>query len=164
MYKDVELVLQIKGEKELYNRLNRLNRAMQTTFWGFVRQDLEDTLLKNVKPHTSGHDSKLERNVYAKTIDDGAEAGIRNDGMLVSWNGLRINYAKFVNGGTSDHDITPKNKKALRFVGAGGRNFFSKGHRVSGIKASHFIENTAKETFGRLDKLFKDALKKDNVL
>ena len=158
------MTLTIKGEDELYARFNSLNKVMKTTFWGLVRTDLQETLLKNVQPHTQGHDSKLERNVYAKKIDDGVEAGIRDEGMLVRWNGLSINYATFVNSGTDDHDIAPKNKKALRWVGGNGRNFFSKGHRVKGIKASHFIENTAQETFSRLDKMFTEALRSENVI
>jgi len=132
---------------------------MQKTFWGYVRTDLEDTLRENTKQYNS---KNIERNIYSKTIDDGVEAGIRNEGMLVG--SPKINYAVFLNGGTKDHDIAPKDKKALRWVGAGGRFFFSKGHRVKGIKGSHFIENSAKETFSRLDKLFTQSLRKENVI
>lgn len=44
--------------------------------------------------------------------------------------------------GTKAHFIRPKKKKALSWVanpGIHGKRFFSKGHRVSGIKASNFF-------------------------
>ena len=156
------MTLTIKGEDQLYRRFNSLTKVMKTTFWGLVKDDLYDTLKENTKKHYSSK-SKLERNIYSKTIDGGVEAGVSNDGMIVDWGGKRVNYAVFVNSGTSDHDIAPKNKKALRWVGAGGRNFFSKGHKVKGITASHFIENTAKEVFDRLDNQFTKALKSEGL-
>lgn len=50
-------------------------------------------------------------------------------------------YGNYIHEGTRDHEVKPKDKKALRYVGAGGRFFFSKGHKVSGIKKDPFIVN-----------------------
>ena len=52
-------------------------------------------------------------------------------------------HGLMLNDGTKRHWVGPKHKKALRFVGPGGRFFFSKGHWVSGIKAMRFIEGAA---------------------
>lgn len=154
--------LEIKGEEALYNRFQSLTKVMQKTFWGLVRTDLQDTLLKNVRPHhVTG---KLERNVYAKKIDEGVEGGIRNDGMLVSWRGLKVNYAVFVNSGSRPHTIEAKDKKSLRWAGVGGRFNFAKKVHHPGYAGSHFIEKSAKEVFSRLDDQFTKALKSDNVI
>lgn len=52
-------------------------------------------------------------------------------------------HGLMLNDGTRRHWVGPKHKKALRFVGPGGRFFFSKGHWVSGIKAMKFVEGAA---------------------
>ena len=151
------MTLTIKGETELYRRLDTVSDVLKNKFWVNVKDDLKDNLDANIAKHNKS--GKLERNAYAKVIDNGAEVGVKNEGMLVTWRGTRINYAMFLEHGTRDHDIAPKNKKALRWVGGNGKFFFSKGHRVSGIKATHFLENAAKETFKNLDRLFSQSLK-----
>lgn len=52
-------------------------------------------------------------------------------------------HGLMLDGGTRRHWVGPKRKKALRFVGPGGRFFFSRGHWVSGIKAMRFVEGAA---------------------
>lgn len=47
--------------------------------------------------------------------------------------------AHYLNDGTDPHKITPVNAQALHWE-EGGKHFFSKGHVVSGIKASHYRE------------------------
>ena len=120
--------LVIKGETELYRRLDKLNDVMKRTFWIGVQEDLEDNLLRNIKPHTKpGGSGNLERNAYVDLMPQGGvEAGIQNQGMMVG-SGNKINYAVFVHNGTKKHDVSPKNKKALRWNGPGGY-WFSKGH------------------------------------
>lgn len=159
--------LTISGEEALYKKFTSLTKVMKTTFWGYVRTDLEENLLDNVKDnYTSG---KLERNVYAKKIDDGVEGGVRNEGMLVEWNGKKINYAAFLNYGTKPHTIEPKDKKALRFgmgganVFVGGRYVFAKSVKHPGTTATNFIENSAQETFKNLDKMFNKAMKAEGL-
>ena len=153
--------LTISGDEALQARFQSLTKVMKTTFWNYVRTDLQDNLLKNVKPHhVTG---KLERNVYAKTTDDGVEAGIRTDGTEVSWNGKRVSYGVFVNYGTKPHTIEAKDKKALRWVGAGGAFAFAKSVQHPGTKASHFIERSAKTTFENLDKMFSQAMRQEGL-
>lgn len=50
--------------------------------------------------------------------------------------------AHYLNDGTDPHKIEPVNAQALHWIGPDGKDWFSKGHIVSGIKASHFREKT----------------------
>lgn len=155
------MTLIIKGETELYRKLDSLSNVMKKTFWIGVQEDLEKNLLLNIKPHSKT--GKLERNAYVKPIKNGVEAGIKDDGMLVGWNGLRVNYGVFVHFGTRSHEIKPKKKKALRWNAPGGFAF-SKGHEVKGIKADPYLENAAKETFKNLNKIFTKELHDKGIL
>lgn len=49
--------------------------------------------------------------------------------------------AGYLNDGTDPHKIKPVIAQALHWE-EDGQDFFSKGHVVSGIKASHFVEKT----------------------
>jgi len=155
------MTLTIKGDTELYGRLNRLNDVMKRTFWVGVQEDLYDNLMDNVKPHNQS--GKLERNAYVDLIDNGVEAGIRDNGMMVSWNGKRINYGIFVHEGTKSHSVAPTKKKALRWA-VGGGFAFSRGHEVKGITADPYLENAAKKTFKNLTKIFNAELHKKGVI
>jgi len=150
----------IKGDTELYRRLDSLSDVMKRTFWTGVQEDLEDNLLANIKPHSKT--GKLERNAYVDVIDNGVEAGVRDSGMLVSWRGAKVNYGIFLEYGTRKHSVAPKNKKALRWNALGGFAF-SKGHEVSGIKAEHYLSNAAKETFSSLNRIFTAELHKKGI-
>ena len=53
-----------------------------------------------------------------------------------------VEYAKFLEYGTSPHFISPKTAKALAWQ-VNGKWFFSKGHMVSGIKPRWHFRNTS---------------------
>ena len=53
-----------------------------------------------------------------------------------------VDYAGFLEHGTSPHFIKPVTKKALAWKG-GGQWFFSKGHMVSGIKPRRHFERVS---------------------
>jgi len=53
-----------------------------------------------------------------------------------------VEYAKFLEFGTSPHFISPKTKKALRWK-VKNEVFFSKGHMVSGIKPRRHFANSS---------------------
>lgn len=57
--------------------------------------------------------------------------------------------------GTKDHMIRPTVKKALHWIQEGVAHF-SKGHKVSGLKALHIIADTLKENEGLLQKQYND--------
>ena len=60
-----------------------------------------------------------------------------------------VEYAKYLEHGTSPHFIAPVNKKALRWKG-GKDWFFSKGHMVSGIKPRRHFGNTSLRMKGQI--------------
>lgn len=153
--------LTIEGESQLFKRLNGLNEVMQRTFWIGVQEDYEENLLDNVRPHTK--EGKMERNTRAKLIDGGVEGGVYNNGMEVTWNGQKINYAYFVEYGTKPHEIRPKKKKILRWQGAGGGDVFAGVVNHPGTKAYKPVENAAKKTFNNLDKIFTQELKSRGI-
>lgn len=117
-------------------------------------------LQETARPHMTGRPSKLERNIYTKTLKKngrayGTEGGVKNEGMMVDWKGKRVNYATFVEYGTRPHPIAPKNKKALRWVGANGRFVFAKKvPRHPGYKGDPFLHKAAMDTFNDLERIF----------
>ena len=150
--------LTISGTQTLYKRLNKVNDVIKHDFWKDVEKDLFKNLEDKTRRHWTGSPSKLERNIYAKQIDGGVEGGVKDDGMMVSWRGDRKNYALFLEHGTRPHIIRPKKKKSLRWSGKGGDIFAGEVHHP-GTKATHFLEYSAKKTFGNLNKIFKNNMK-----
>jgi len=151
----------IEGQEKILEKFKRFDNVSDT-FFNLVGEDLVANLEKHITPHSKT--GKLERNIYYKADTEAVIAGIKDDAMIVNWNGRKVNYGVFLNYGTKDHDIAPKNKKALRWSPNGGGFAFSKGHRVRGIKAVDFIGKSARETFNNLDTIFNTALKKEQVI
>ena len=108
------MTLTIKNTDQLYGQLKAVTDVLQRSFWVGVKEDLENNLLRNIKPHTKT--GILERNAYAKLINNGVEGGIKDNGMMVEWNGTRKNYGVFVHYGTRPHEIRPKKKKHVTFL------------------------------------------------
>lgn len=72
---------------------------------------------------------------------------------LFSDNGFDVALAR--EKGTKDHMVRPTAKSALRWIQEGVVHF-SKGHKVSGMKALHIISDTLDEYEGLLQKQFND--------
>ena len=151
----------IKGDTELYRRLDSLDDVLKRTFWLAVRDDYEDNLMRNIKPHFQT--GRLERNAYVKPIDNGVEGGIKDNGMMVNWKGKKYNYAYFVHEGTRSHLIEPNKKKALRWE-SGGKFVFAKKVQHPGYKGDPFLKNAAQKTFKRLNEIFTNELKSKGVI
>ena len=113
--------------------------------------------VKNASAHSDHpHGGRMENNIDQRVskVNMLGEVFMKNDGMIVNSKYGPTNYALFVHFGTSDHEVKPKKKKALRWSGPFGFAF-SKGHTVKGIKADPFMYNASRETFNNLDKIFK---------
>lgn len=71
---------------------------------------------------------RFRTNIKQATVDVNTEMIFMND----------LNNSKaimgYLTGGTPDHMVSPRDKKALHWGGKPG--FFSKGHKVKGIKAT----------------------------
>ncbi len=153
--------IEIDGASELAKTLNTLEDVIVDSFW----EDVEVNLFKNIERMSKKYNDTgtLSRNIYSDSGDGYAEVGIRDDGMMVNWDGAKVNYASFILHGTRAHMIKPKDKKALRWVSGSGRFAFSKGHMVSGIKKDNFLEKSALKTFDNLQKILDRQLKKSGV-
>lgn len=70
-----------------------------------------------------------------------------------------VKYASYIYYGTKERVIKPNKAKALSWV-QGGTRYFSKGHKISGIKKEEWIENNynTKQTFWN-EILIRDSLK-----
>lgn len=87
---------------------------------------------------------KIQTDIQAETV----RLGWRNIGKTIKRRIVdrfehEIYYenkiSRFLDEGTTGHRIEPKNKSALHWI-VGSQNFFSKGHYVSGIKATNFFK------------------------
>ncbi len=146
----------IHGNTKVIQQVKKLSEKLKQDFWDGMADELKINIQKAVRPHNQTE--RLYRNIYTKTIPNGVEGGILDNGMLVNSKHGRVNYGAFVHYGTKRHKITPKRKKALRWVGKGGGFAFSKGHWVSGIKKDPFLETAAKETVKEAHKILKQRL------
>lgn len=124
--------------KEVYAELNN---------WG---SDIQVFARQNHKFQTKS--GALERSV-SKIMDVGGTPRI-----YLFLDGTKAEYAKFIHDGTKEHEVSPKNKKALRYVGGNGY-YFSKGHTVKGIKADPFLKDAITKNLtllqGRINKVLK---------
>ena len=146
----------IHGNTKVIQQVKRLSEKLKQDFWDGMADELKTNIQKAVRPHNQTE--RLYRNIYTKTIPNGVEGGILDNGMLVNSKYGRVNYGAFVHYGTKRHKITPKKKKSLMWIGANGRSFHSKGHWVKGIKADPFLETAAKETVKQAAKILKQRL------
>jgi hypothetical protein len=62
-------------------------------------------------------------------------------------------YAKWLHDGTDDHWVEPTNAQALHW--SNGKDYFSKGHMVSGIKEYKFIDKAIKQSQSAVNKCFQ---------
>ena len=85
----------------------------------------------------------LRQSLYNREIPGGREVGHDPE---------RAPHAVFVHWGTKPHDIRPKNKKSLRWAGAGGF-FFSKLVRHPGYKGDAYMVEAAREAVRRMPEI-----------
>ncbi len=144
--------------KSLEQKFQEIEDIITTTMWDETADYMVDRLEHYIEPHyVTG---RLERNIYADPIPGGGVVGgISDDGMLINSKYGSVNYGNFLDKGTSDHWIGPKNKQALMWSTPSG-NYFSKGHMVTGITASHFIQKTEADVLKEIPKIFNDLLSK----
>ncbi len=136
---------------DITRRLQQIEEIVTHDLWVETADFMDDTLHEYIEPHyVTG---RLERNIYAEPIPGGGVVGgISDDGMMVDSKYGPINYGNFLDKGTSDHWVGPKNKQALMWSNPSG-DYYSKGHTVSGIKASNFIQKTEEDTLAEIPKI-----------
>lgn len=68
-----------------------------------------------------------------------------------------VEYSTFLYYGTKRHFVAPVNKTALSWS-QGGTRFFSKGHWVSGIKKSEWIEKNYEDREIRFNAMVREQI------
>ena len=127
--------VEIQGLKELQGLFKKLDKRTQKDVLVELTNITYDEAKKRIaKHHKTG---KMEHNLYKKVklSDMQAEIGVDNDGMIVEWRGKKVNYAVFVHFGTKAHEIKPRKRKVLRFVGKNNRFYQFWGPKTKQEKA-----------------------------
>ena len=65
-----------------------------------------------------------------------------------------VEYGKYLEWGTMSHYVAPKNKKALHWK-EGGKNYYSKGHQVRGIRPIACFQRGLNMTIKQLPDILK---------
>ncbi len=102
------------------------------------------------------HDYKDRDGTLTRSIMSDEVRGSFEQGDLEVIVSAGAPYALFVEEGTDDHPVTPKHRKALRWPIEGGFAF-SKGHKVSGIDATHFLANASLSAEPQMEQVVEDA-------
>ena len=122
--------------RDIATRLRSLNQ-----FFDRLMQRLCDAMIDVLKANTPGEHLPEEWTSRIQKSGDGVTARI--------WNTRPENDAEFdiimiyLNYGTVNHWVEPVNAQALHWV-EDGISYFSKGHWVSGIRASHFAAKASR--------------------
>ena len=95
-----------------------------------------EEMTKTLRDHTPGKTLPLEWNYDVIQSGTAVEARIWNQRVEDDPEFERIMF--YLDLGTSDHWIFPVRAQALHWIDATGEDRFSKGHEVSGIRASDF--------------------------
>lgn len=149
----MEIKINIKGpsllaaafEKLPFDTHNKMRLAMLRGM-----RDIQETA--RTQHRFTSRTATLERAVETKIVSDSPLVG------SAYINEVMAPYGKYIHKGTKAHFIRPRTRKALRFVGAGGKFFFSKGHMVRGIEADPFLLNAAKKNETSLNAIFDKAV------
>lgn len=148
------MTLTITGIKELQDLTNDIVTKYPYEVVVEITEEVYKQAKKNIIPHSRPQgqlETNLDKRVYRNPSR--GEVYIDDSGMLVHWRGQPRNYAIFVHFGTAPHDITPKNKKALRWNTVGGFAFAKKVEHP-GYKGDPFMTKAAQTTFTKLDQIF----------
>lgn len=144
--------IKITGFKELQDTFKKLDGEMQKDFIIKFTNETYKKAKKAVSKHSKS--GKMEHNLYKKIKGLEGEVGIDDDGMMQKWRGKKINYALFVHFGSREHEIKPKDKKALRWVSDGKFKFAKKVHHP-GYKGDPFLYKALDDTSKEVNKTFQ---------
>ena len=150
--------VEIQGLKELQKLFRKLDERTQKD----VLVKLTDIAYGEVKKRIAKHHKtgKMEHNLYKKVKLSHMQAavGIADDGMMVDWNGKKVNYAEFVHFGTNPHYIHPRFKKVLRWTkeSADKTTFaFAKAVHHPGYEGDPFLYDALDEASKDVTKIFE---------
>jgi len=145
--------VKVIGADRVIKRLQKLGEEYPREFIARATHDLHERAVKKASPHTKT--GRMEQNIAMRANGLTGEVYVENDGMETE---AGVNYAVFVHFGTRPHDIRPKNKKALRWVGHGDVFRFAKSVRHPGYRGDPFMYDAADETEKIFDQIAKDVI------
>ena len=133
----------IENLDEINRTFRKLDAALKQDVVTELSQNVYESTQRKADVHTKT--GAMFRSIYMKRIPNGYIIG--SDKTIAP-------YAKFVHFGTKPHPITPKNKKALKWVD-GTITRFAKSVKHPGYKGDPFLYNAAKEEFAKIDEIFR---------
>jgi len=143
--------------KTLREYFKKLDNDLKHELLARITDKAVEYSVKNAKKHTKT--GRLERNIDSKIHKDKlrSEIFVSNQGMLVDWRGKKVNYGIFVHFGTKPHTITPRRKKALRWV-ENNKFVFAKLVKHPGYKGDPFLYKGVYKAFKEIDKIFNETI------
>lgn len=136
------------GLNTLASGLAKIPESMERSAIRQMSQVAFDSAYKGSDSHSKT--GALTRSLYNKMIPKGREVG--HDPSVAP-------HALFVNLGTRPHKIRPKNKKALRWVGGGGRFVFAGEVNHPGYRGDAYVFRAAAEAVREFAKIIENATK-----
>lgn len=136
----------LRGSRELRRRL----KAIKTVFKPVGRSWAEETV-HLASSRVAVKTGKTKRSIRVKN------ASMRKAAVEAK------HGARFLEAGTTAHDLVPRRMKAMKFTGAGGLPRFSKKVRHPGMRRQPFLHDSAADALRRnpmaeqLVKLWNDA-------
>ncbi len=113
---------------------------------------------KAIKDITNIIETGIKKKTKWKSIKQAIYSQIINENeSLISVKNEKMQVAKYLHYGTKKHWIEPKRAKALHWI-QNGKNRFSKGHYVKGIRAGNYFRidsEMLKKILSYYNKLFK---------
>jgi len=147
--------IELTGTEEVFKAFRRIRADLKPAILNELGQVAFDSAFRDVDKH-----SRSMAQIRAARASGQSHTGFKQ--MLRSlkhvksgtthliYHDLQVaQYAVHVHWGTKARIVKPSEKKALRWA-AGGKFFFSKGHRISGIKADPWLVRAGAEAERKL--------------
>jgi len=157
--------IKVENLEEIKEWLKELPKRDEKKLLAEVTTRIWKSSRKKAKKHFKT--GTMERNLTYLVKKDKGYVFFENDGMLVNWNGKKVNYVAFVLFGSRPHTIKPKNKRALRWAKDENvyppevhnpRSLFAFAKQVHhpGYRGDDFLIKSAKDIFSKLEKIYKE--------
>ncbi len=146
--------VKLEGLSEINKIFHKLDKNLKCD----MLKEIADQTFLSAKKRAGRHSKtgKMEHNLRSDVSCQKSQAMIKVDdsGMMVNWNGKKINYGIFVHYGSRAHKIFPKKKKALRW-GDGGKFHFAKVVNHPGYKGDPFLFDALDDATKNVTKIFE---------
>lgn len=140
----MNLKIEVKNLKNLHSAFRTAPGVVKRNMRLALRVVLRNIQRRARQKHNfQSRSGNLERSISTEVVSQWPPKGRVFLDPAVTMTASGVAYGAFQHNGTADHEVLPRNRKALRWVSPGGGFAFSKGHQVSGIHADPFIYKAA---------------------